>query len=130
MSIYRTAFVTGAGGAVGRSVVLGLVRHGVKQVAGLDIDNSGLQSTKNAVAESFPGAEFLPIRADLSSEDAISGAIAEAVAKFGRIDYAINNAGIGQPLLPSADLGSNDFDKTMEPTSVDFGCERSTSCSK
>lgn len=57
--------------------------------------------------------EFHPVQADLSSEEAISNAIAEVVAKFGRIDYAINNAGIGQPLLPSADLDTKNFDKTM-----------------
>jgi NAD(P)-dependent dehydrogenase (short-subunit alcohol dehydrogenase family) len=111
--MFRIAFVTGAGGAVGRAVILGLVKYGVKRVAGLDIDDTSLEGTKSAVAKSYPGAEFFPIRADLSSEDAIAGAIAEVVAKFGRIDYAINNAGIGQPLLPSADLASKDFDKTM-----------------
>lgn len=40
-------------------------------------------------------------------------AIHLTVSTFGRLDYAVNNAGIGQPLATTADTVLHDFDKVM-----------------
>lgn len=57
--------------------------------------------------------EFLPLALDLTQESEVESAIQKTVAKFGRIDYAINNAGIGQPLKPTSETDVADFEKVM-----------------
>jgi len=49
----------------------------------------------------------------LTSEDQVKQAFDKVISTFGRIDYAINNAGIGGPLVPTAELEPKDFDKVI-----------------
>jgi NAD(P)-dependent dehydrogenase (short-subunit alcohol dehydrogenase family) len=107
------ALVTGAGGAVGRSVTLGLARHGVRKIAGLDLNAEALEGTAGALFKASPEVEFIPLKVDLTSEEAVSASIATAANRFGRIDFAINVAGIGQPLAATGETASSDFDKVM-----------------
>jgi NAD(P)-dependent dehydrogenase (short-subunit alcohol dehydrogenase family) len=58
-----------------------------------------------------PDAEFLPIAADMSDEDEIKAAFQQVVEKFGRIDYAINNAAIASPFVTTGDAELKDFDR-------------------
>jgi NAD(P)-dependent dehydrogenase (short-subunit alcohol dehydrogenase family) len=62
--------------------------------------------------------EFLKIPVDLSKEAEVAKAIEITVAKFGRIDYAVNNAAVGQRrLVPTSEASLEDFDRLM---SVNF----------
>jgi NAD(P)-dependent dehydrogenase (short-subunit alcohol dehydrogenase family) len=106
-------FITGAGGALGRAVCLQFAQDGVKQISGLDISKKGLDETASILLQVFPGVVFHKIVADLTREEEVQRAIQETVLKFGRIDYAVNNAGIGQPLKPTSETNLADFDKVM-----------------
>lgn len=55
----------------------------------------------------------MPIVADLTVEEAVRAAINQVVQKFGAIHYAINNAGVGQPLVPTGEANPADFDRVM-----------------
>jgi len=91
------ALVTGAGRGIGRGVVLELAREGF-DVAGCDVvfdpanTAEGLFEVKAAAAER--GAEFLPLRADIAALDAQAGLLAAVLARYGRLDLLVNNAGI------------------------------------
>jgi NAD(P)-dependent dehydrogenase (short-subunit alcohol dehydrogenase family) len=89
--------VTGAGGTIGRAVVLEFARHGVTRIAGLDVSDKGLLETASVLSTAYPGVKFLPITADLTSEPVVANAISQVVNEFGAIHYAANNAGIGRP---------------------------------
>lgn len=78
---------------------------------------SALNETKTKLAETFPEVHFLPIQADLASEQSTTQAFSDIIREFGSIDYAVNNAGIGQKLAPSGDTALAEFDKVM---SVNF----------
>jgi len=106
-------FITGAGGALGRAVCLQFAREGVQRISGLDISARALDETASALLENFPDVVFHKAVADLTREEDIRGAIEQTVLKFGCIDYAINNAGIGQPLKPTSEIDLADFDKVM-----------------
>ncbi|CAI4214398.1 unnamed protein product [Parascedosporium putredinis] len=84
------AFVTGAGGTVGRYTVLQFARDGVRNIAGLDLSEEGLQETQKILAEECPEAVFLP-----------------------SLDHAVNNAGVGQTLKPTSELEFGEFDKVI-----------------
>ncbi|KAL5352905.1 hypothetical protein ACLOAV_002853 [Pseudogymnoascus australis] len=107
------AFITGAGGAVGRAIALQFARDGVRRIAGLDISQTGLLDTAKELKDEIPDAEFLPIVADMSNENEIKTAFQQVVLKFGRIDYAINNAAIASPFVTTGDAELKDFDRVQ-----------------
>lgn len=86
----RTALVTGALTGIGRVTALALAREGANLVV------SGRHAEAGAaLAGELRGleaeAEF--VTADVRHEDEMSSLVARAVARFGRLDIAVNNAG-------------------------------------
>jgi NAD(P)-dependent dehydrogenase (short-subunit alcohol dehydrogenase family) len=91
------ALVTGAGRGIGRGIVLALAQGGF-DIAGLDVlydpanHKEGLFEVKDAAERA--GAHFLPIGCDIAALDEHTRAVDAVMAKFGRIDTLVNNAGI------------------------------------
>ncbi|KAJ5641173.1 hypothetical protein N7490_005173 [Penicillium lividum] len=106
-------FVTGAGGTVGRATILQFARDGVSKIAGLDILPEGLAESEKLVRLEFPDVKFLPIVADLTQISEVQNAIELTVKEFGRLDHAVNNAGIGQSLLSTAETSEEEFEKVI-----------------
>jgi NAD(P)-dependent dehydrogenase (short-subunit alcohol dehydrogenase family) len=50
---------------------------------------------------------------NLGNEEQVEATFKKVVEKFGRIDYVVNNAAIGSPLLPSTELSSAIFDRII-----------------
>jgi NAD(P)-dependent dehydrogenase (short-subunit alcohol dehydrogenase family) len=87
--------ITGALTGIGRATALGAARQGFKVVISGRNDASG-----QALAAELRGlgaeAEFIP--ADVRKDEDVRALVDRAVARFGRIDIAVNNAGTeGQP---------------------------------
>jgi NAD(P)-dependent dehydrogenase (short-subunit alcohol dehydrogenase family) len=72
-----------------------------------------MKDTASVLHKAFPHVVFHQLVADLTNEENVRRAVQETVQKFGSIDYAVNNAGIGQPLKPSSETSLADFDKLM-----------------
>jgi len=83
----KTGLVTGGGGGIGREIARRLARDGMA-VAVLDRDGDAAQ----AVAAEIGG---LALAADVTSPDAVGGAVDATLARFGKIDVLVNNAGFG-----------------------------------
>ena len=99
----RAAFVAGASGGIGASVVDVLREAGVR-VAG---------SARDAAKLPAKSANFLPLSVEGADEKAVAEAIEATVAALGRLDYAINMAGIvGAGQLAEMALG--DWDRVIE----------------
>src|SRR2546421_12209924 len=97
MADSRVVLVTGAAGGIGSAITKSLVGAG-HMVAAVDRDAEGLK--RLATSE-----RIHPIMADLASEAPCREAVASAVARFGRLDAVINNAGIGvSSLRPDGDM--------------------------
>jgi NAD(P)-dependent dehydrogenase (short-subunit alcohol dehydrogenase family) len=87
----RVVLVTGAAGGIGSAMTKALIAAG-HSVAAVDRDASALTR--------LPASERIhPIMADLANEAACQEAVASAVARFGRLEAVINNAGIGMSSL-------------------------------
>lgn len=97
----KVAVVTGAGGGIGRQLVLQLLAHGAS-VAAVDINEQALEETKEA-AEAAADRVSLHI-ADITKREMVCSLPPEVVKKQGAIDILINNAGIIQPFVPFAEL--------------------------
>ena len=87
------AVVTGGGSGIGLAAASQLAARGA-EVACLDLDPSGVEP-------------MFAVRCDVADSDAVSAAIESVVARFGRIDVLVNNAGIGA----SGTVEDNDEDE-------------------
>jgi NAD(P)-dependent dehydrogenase (short-subunit alcohol dehydrogenase family) len=54
----------------------------------------GLQKVADHVKKEWPHVEVLSLQMDVRKSEEVKAGLAEVVAKFGRLDVAVNNAGI------------------------------------
>jgi NAD(P)-dependent dehydrogenase (short-subunit alcohol dehydrogenase family) len=90
----RVCLITGAGSArgLGRATARLFASHGAKLVI-LDIDISAARET----AALLKGRGHMAIRCDVTSRKDCTKATEKALARYGRIDVLVNNAGITAP---------------------------------
>ena len=84
----KVAIVTGAASGLGRACALRLAREGAR-VAATDVDERGGRSLEAALGGA---CAFLPH--DVRDEEAWRRVVAETLARFGRLDVLVNNAGV------------------------------------
>ncbi len=106
----KTAFVTGAAGGIGRATALAFARAGAR-VALADLSGDGLRETARLIDAA--GGEALALTCDVTSEDDVQAAVDRTVERFGSLDAAFNNAGVEQPVQPTADTAKNDWDRIL-----------------
>lgn len=96
----KVAFVTGGGSGIGEATAVALSAEGAS-VAIADFDLVGAERVAAAITAS--GGTALAIKADASDDASIGDAVTQTVSKFGRLDIAVNNAGIGGELAETGD---------------------------
>jgi short-subunit dehydrogenase len=89
----QIVLITGASAGVGYETALAFARRGDK-VAATARRADRLEGLV-AAAKDLPG-EVLPIVADVTNPDDMKNAVAQIMAKWGRLDVLIANAGLGQ----------------------------------
>jgi NAD(P)-dependent dehydrogenase (short-subunit alcohol dehydrogenase family) len=87
----KVALVTGAARGMGRITALAFARAGAKLVL-TDIDTSGGQETLDLLHAS--GGDGLFLRSDVRIESDVESMVAKTVEAYGRLDCAVNNAGV------------------------------------
>lgn len=86
----KVAIVTGASKGIGREIAIEFAHHGGAVVLG-SRDAVGLEQLADAIRAE--GGAALPFSADVSDRRAVKDLISTTLAKFGKIDILINNAG-------------------------------------
>lgn len=116
------AIVTGAGAGLGHAIAVLLADAGARVVAA-DMDAALAQRTSAVIAGN--GGTALAVTADVSDPASVTAMIAAALAKFGKLDVLVNNAGIYPPVprLPEIDWPA--YEKTFAVNV--FGMLRCTS---
>jgi len=99
----KSAVVTGAGQGIGASIVTRLASEGCR-VAALDLNS---ENAENLIAD-LPG-DHLAIKTNVGKSKDVIAAVRKARETFGRLDFAVNCAGIGQ----AAGDGSDKFYASM-----------------
>ncbi len=87
----KSALITGAGGGIGRAAALVFAREGAR-VAVADLDRQAAQDTVAMV--NAVGGQAASIGCDVTDAEQVRAMVRSAVAAFGQIDCAFNNAGI------------------------------------
>ena len=98
----KAAVVSGGASGIGRAAVLAMVERGAKIVVA-DLDEVGGRTTVEMVEEAGGVAVFC--RCDVTKTEELVSAFGLATERFGRLDIAFNNAGIGGDGLFAADPG-------------------------
>lgn len=80
---------------IGQHTAFAFARHGITKLALADINMPNLRQTQEILKEKFPGVDILPLPMDVRDKQQIKDGIAEITKRFGRLDVAVNNAGIG-----------------------------------
>lgn len=93
----KAGLVTGAGDGIGRASAVAFAEAGANVLL-CDINAERLEETARLVREAGAEAEILV--GDASDETLAERAVAMVVEKWGSLDYAHNNAGIGAPTTP------------------------------
>ncbi len=88
----KAAIVTGAGQGIGAAIVRRLASEGAR-VAALDLNAAHAQDVIDSL--DLP-KDHIAIKTDVSDSQSVIAAIRQARKTFGRLDCAVNNAGIGQ----------------------------------
>jgi NAD(P)-dependent dehydrogenase (short-subunit alcohol dehydrogenase family) len=87
----KVALVTGGGGGIGEATAQLFLEEGAR-VALVDNDEAAVQEA--SVRLDRGGERVLAVAADLTRESEAERAVREAVARFGRLDTAVNVAGV------------------------------------
>lgn len=90
----RVALVTGAASGIGRSTALIFAREGAS-VAVVDWNEEGAKATAGQI-ESL-GGTAISLGVDVSDEAQVEEMLEKIIARFGRLDAALNNAGVTSP---------------------------------
>jgi NAD(P)-dependent dehydrogenase (short-subunit alcohol dehydrogenase family) len=106
----RVSLITGASSGIGRATALVFAEEGAR-LALADVDEAGGRETVRLVDEA--GAEAVFIRCDVVDSAQVSALVAECVERFGRLDCAFNNAGIGGESARIADYDEDAWDEVL-----------------
>jgi len=106
----KVAFVTGAASGIGRATALAFAHEGANVVVA-DIDQQGSQDTARMIEDL--GGQALPVSSDVTSSEDVQGAFTKTMERFGRMDYAFNNAGAEQQPKPTADITEEEWDRII-----------------
>jgi NAD(P)-dependent dehydrogenase (short-subunit alcohol dehydrogenase family) len=98
----QVALVTGGNRGIGREIVRGLLDHGATVFAGVRDPDADIPDGATAVT------------LDLTDEASLATAVEEVVARAGRLDALVNNAGVGGTGSGPADLDTDAFDAVLD----------------
>jgi NAD(P)-dependent dehydrogenase (short-subunit alcohol dehydrogenase family) len=105
----KVAIITGGAAGIGLAAAELFASRGASVVIA-DID---AVAGEQAVA-SLPEGQAIFTRTDVSQEEDVQAMVAKAVEQFGRLDYAVNNAGVGGAAATTAEYTLDDWRRVID----------------
>ena len=106
----RVALITGASSGIGRATTAAFAAKGVSVVVAARRQEELASLVSEIEAR---GGKAAAVR-DVSASKDVERMVAHAIETFGRLDYAVNNAGIEGRLAGIADLSEEDWDTVLD----------------
>ena len=106
----KVALVTGGGSGIGEACAQTFATNGARVVVA-DLDTTNGQRVANEARQN--GSEAAFVEADTSDPQAVEAMVAKAVEQFGRLDFAVNNAGIGGEQALTGDYSPDGWQKVI-----------------
>lgn len=104
----KVVLVTGARSGIGQATALAFARQGAKVVLA---GRRPCDETEAAIKAE--GGECTFVKADVSVEEDVKNLVEQTVKIYGKLDVAVNNAGILPPTKDLVEQSVEDFDKVM-----------------
>ncbi len=106
----KSVIVTGGGSGIGRATALAFGTEGARLIVA-DLNETGGEETARLVRERKGEAVF--VRTDVSRASDCAAMVERAVALYGRLDIAFNNAGINLHPAPIAEVPVEDWARIL-----------------
>ncbi|MBI1256012.1 MAG: glucose 1-dehydrogenase [Chloroflexi bacterium] len=107
----KVALVTGGGSGIGQAAALAFARRGATVVITGRRAEAGAETVRLIEAE---GCEGTFIQADVTKEAEVKALIDQIIQRFGRLDYAFNNAGGGSKFGSMVDMTEADWTESLD----------------
>ncbi|MFD1255928.1 SDR family NAD(P)-dependent oxidoreductase [Mucilaginibacter terrae] len=106
----KIALITGGNAGIGKAVARAYINEGAKvAISGRSARDS---DRVNALIDEL-GEDVLYVQADVSVEEDVKNLIEAVIKRFGRLDIAINNAGVASESKPFIEHTTEDYDKVL-----------------
>src|SRR3954465_10965832 len=104
----KVALITGASSGIGAGIAARFAAEGARVAVNYRPGSPKDRDAAEAAVAQF-GSNAIAVEADVSKRDQVEAAVARVVEAFGRIDIAVNNAGIeiNKPFLETTEEGGN-----------------------
>ena len=108
----KVALVTGAARNMGRAFSEALAARGANLIIHYHNESSAEEAGELARSAQASGVEAMLFQGDLSKVERVESLFRDSIARFGRVDIVINNAGIVLK-KPFAEITESDFDRVF-----------------
>ena len=108
----KVVFITGGSSGLGRAAAVAAAQEGAKVIIA-DLPGSD-HAAALAEVHATGGGEAVFIPLDVTDSANIQQAIAATVAQFGRLDVALNNAGIGEGFFSFLETSEESFQRIID----------------
>ena len=106
----KVVFITGGNSGIGKACAIEAAKEGAK-VAVADLHRPRHEKTMREVSATGADAFFVPV--DVTDTASVQSAVFATVEKFGRLDVALNNAGIGGTYTDIHDMEEEAWDRVI-----------------
>ena len=107
----KVALVTGGGSGLGEAIAKALARQGVTVLLS-DINLQGAERVAGEIRET--GGTASAAQQDTARPEASERVVSHAVATYGALHYAVNNAGIGGAQAPAGEVDLADWERVID----------------
>lgn len=107
----KIVLVTGATSGIGRATAQLLAKRGAKVIIGARREKQG-EEVIDVINSAGGFAEFMKL--DVTDENNVQDVINKIVAKYGKIDFAVNNAGTALYPTPIVNTETESFQKLLQ----------------
>lgn len=108
----KVAIVTGADSGIGRAVAVLYAREGARVAVAYLCEHDDARLTADAIEQE--GSEALLFAGDLGDPDTGTALVAQVIAKWGRLDVLVNNAGEQHPDKDIRDITVQQLHRTFQ----------------
>ncbi len=107
----KVIVITGGSSGIGRATAIGFAKAGCRVAIGARREAEGEETVRQVEAA---GGEAIFVRTDVRFADQVKALVDAAVRRWGRLDYAFNNAGIEGPnWIPTQDYPEPSWDEVI-----------------